>query len=113
MGISIWQIILLIVFVVFIWFSIKVARHSFGFLNKAKESGADPISSANEEAFDLSDFQFVADRMLSEMDVVSTEEEIPLDNRHGSSPLVSEHEFTRTVTNSFLIIIKQRTDGMI
>ncbi len=113
-GISIWQILLLIGFVFFIWFSIKIARHSFGFLNKAKESSADPISSANEEeAFDLSDFQFVADRMLSEIDVISTEEEIPLDNRHGSSPLVSEHEFTRTVTNSFIINKKQITDGRI
>jgi len=95
-------IAILIGVVLFIWFSIKIAKHSFKFLDKNEDNKSSGINSDLHEV-DIGDFRFVSDMFLKESEVVSTAEDIPLDNRHGSSPLISEHEFSRTVTNSFSI----------
>jgi len=113
-GIGVVELVILVVFFLFLWFSIKVARHSFGFLKKAKQDEKSVGSnSVEKDDFDIITFQFVSDKMLSEREIVSMQEEIPLDNRHGTSPLISEHEFSRTVTNSFVINKTQLTDGRI
>ncbi len=98
----------------FLWFSIKVAKHSFKFLDKEKsENLENNVKDDDHIELDYSDFHFVADVFLKESEAVSTEEEIPLDNRHGSSPLISEHEFSRTVNNSFSINKENNLNGRI
>ena len=107
-------LILVAVLILFVWFSMKVARHSFGFLKKTnKDEIGSPLKDDIKKDLDINDFQFVSDSILSEQEIISTEEEIPLDNRHGSSPLISEHEFSRTVTNSFILSKSQVMDGKI
>ena len=98
----------------FLWFSIKIAKHSFKFLDKDKsENLENDVKDDDHIELDYSDFRFVADVFLKESEAVSTEEEIPLDNRHGSSPLISEHEFSRTVNNSFSINKENNLNGRI
>ena len=98
----------------FLRFSIKVAKHSFKFLDKEKsENIENNVKDDDHIELDYSDFHFVADVFLKESEAVSTEEEIPLDNRHGSSPLISEHEFSRTVNNSFSINKENNLNGRI
>jgi hypothetical protein len=64
-GISIWQLIILVGFIVFIFFSIKVARHSFGFLKKAEKAEVETDSGLpGQDALDLSGFQFIANTTL-------------------------------------------------
>ena len=114
MSVNFLLFILIPVFLLFVWLSIKVAKHSFGLLSKSKDDAVSTIHDENE-AFDLNinDFSFVADKLLRENEVVSTEEEIPLDNRYGSSPLISEHEFSRTVNSSFKLNNEQNLNGRI
>ena len=98
----------------FLWFSIKIAKHSFKFLDKDKsENLENDVKDDDHIELDYSNFRFVADVFLKESEAVSTEEEIPLDNRHGSSPLISEHEFSRTVNNSFSINKENNLNGRI
>lgn len=98
----------------FLWFSIKIAKHSFKFLDKDKsENLENDVKDDDHIELDYNDFRFVADVFLKESEAVSTEEEIPLDNRHGSSPLISEHEFSRTVNNSFSINKENNLNGRI
>ena len=61
----------------------------------------------------MSDFRFISDKFLSENEVVSNIEEIPLDNRHGSSPIVSEHEFSRTVHNTLKFGTAKEISGLV
>ncbi|WP_130470100.1 hypothetical protein [Candidatus Magnetaquicoccus inordinatus] len=58
-----------------------------------KQGGWIPFVNAS-----LPPIQILAESLIQEQPVVLATEEIPLDNRYGTTMLVSEHEFTRTAT---------------
>ncbi|MDH3974203.1 MAG: hypothetical protein OEV42_07975 [Deltaproteobacteria bacterium] len=114
-GIGMPEVIILTIVFLFIWFSIKIAKYSFRQMNKVENQslGSESERGDHQLNIDINDFRFIADNLISEKEVILTEEEIPLDNSHGSSPIVSEHEFTRTVINSFRLDKVQTMSGLV
>ena len=114
-GIGAPELLIFIVLPLFIWFSIKIYKYSIRQLKKVDD--VSPDSEDDQKGFlkdiDISDIRFIADNLVSENEVVSFEEEIPLDNSHGSSPIVSEHEFSRTVSNSLRIDKEKGINGLV
>ncbi len=57
--------------------------------------------------------KILAERVTHEEQIQMEVEDIPLDNRFGSSTLISEHQFTRSATNSLQIEYAHNLDGRI
>ena len=96
------ELAVIIVFIVFIFFSIKIGKFSFLKMKKIDKE----ISEDNN----LDEFKLIEIQELDEMDIISSEDEIPLDNKHGSNSVISEHEFSKTVSNSFQLEHNMKTN---
>ena len=65
------------------------------------------------EASGVSSFKFIDDELQAEEEVVIAVEYMPLDNRFGSSTVVSEHEFTRTEKTNLILNETRELQGSI
>jgi hypothetical protein len=108
------ELIALFLFLFFIWFTFKSAKFSFRQLKKFKNISSDIEDEQNGLLHsNTKDFHFIAETSVLENEVISNEEEIPLDNRNGSSPIASEHEFSRTVSNILRLDKTKITGGRV
>lgn len=93
MHFSIWELLLLIIILVLIFLTI---------IKKIKI----PSSRNNKILLNNSDIKFIKfiyDNIIKEGNIIISSEEIPLDNRFGNSPIISEHEFSKTITTDLKI----------
>lgn len=78
--------------------------------NISKDKSIKKSSSVSASA-EADSVNLLEEKVCEENDTIIGTEEIPLDNRFGSSTLVSEHEFTRTATTHLKIEHDKNIEG--
>jgi hypothetical protein len=105
-GIGTPELIILAVIISLVWWVIARRKKSRSFKLKNQNISIDksnkkrPSMSSSAEADSI---DFLEEKVYEENDTIIGTEEIPLDNRLGSSTLISEHEFARTATTHLKI----------
>ena len=94
------SLILIVLFFIFIWFSLKLSKYSFSFFKRINNDTSSHERKNCQSNID-NNISFISNNLTNEIDIISSEEEIPLDNRYGSSPLVSEFEISKTTSTIF------------
>lgn len=113
-GISVLELIIFAVIICFAWWVINRRKKSQPLKQKTQSISADksikksPSVASSREADSIN---FLDEKVYEENDTIIGTEEIPLDNRFGSSTLVSEHEFTRTATTHLKIEQDKNIEG--
>jgi hypothetical protein len=106
LGFGIIELIIVAVIICFAWWVIKRRKKSQLLKLKTQNIPVNkPINNSPSVASSLEadSINFLDEKIYEENDTIIGTEEIPLDNRFGSSTLVSEHEFTRTATTHLKI----------
>lgn len=71
----------------------------------------DPASLNTKKDLPPAAFILVSDSIDGDGNIVISTEDIPLDNRHGSSPISSEHEFSQTAKISVSLVKNQEVSA--
>jgi len=99
LGIGPVEIIILFVVGVGLFFLVRFLMRK----GKAASPGAEKTPQVRSVNAPVRSFSILGETGLGEHETVVSTEDVPLDNRHGSSPISSQHEFSQTAKVSVSI----------
>lgn len=100
------QLLAILLFAIFLIKSVRKWRKKY----RAIESLTQPVGEPSIKSFPV---RIIEDQVHEEKQVVIGVEEMPLDNRYGTSTVVSEHEFTRTEKTHLTVEETKNVQGLI
>ncbi len=113
-GIGTPELIIFTVIISLAWWVIARRKKSRSFKLKNQNIS---IDKSNKKRFSMNSsaeadsIDFLEEKVYEENDTIIGTEEIPLDNRFGSSTLIREHEFARTATTHLKIEHDKNIEG--